>query len=410
MKKFFALVALVAVAFTACNNEPTNEYSSTLRPTTTVVEFMKSGGEKIIEFTIINPAGGSVTAVAGAEWLEAKVEFNSELIITAEANSGEAREAKVTLKYAAAKDVEITVKQRSGLAGDYDVEYVAEHFEGLYFGQEFSENYNYYVILSDVGATINGKPKANGTYYFFDFYSKVAGDKEYPVLPNGTYTFDKQSTFAAGTFSDESSWYVIYNEKGEVATGLSYKAATVTVTDDKFEAIIEMVNGELHKVTYEGDLYVGSDNILSTFTEDFTFDIEGATITATNYGDTHSSGYQSWFIEAVKGDDLFLLELFAASSESPAGIYNPLTGATGESYQNKFVAGFIGEDGLVGSWYAKLTDGTIKGDVMAPVVDGLVQVVVDGTSAKINYSATDDAGYKVEGSISGSYTKAVAEE
>ena len=395
-------VVLGALAFTACNNEPTNEFSATIKPESTLVEFGKSGGEKTVKFTIINPVGGSVTAEDNADWIEAKVEFNSELIITAEANPGDAREAKVTLKYSSAKSVDIVVKQRSGLTGDYDVEYVAEHFEGQYFGKGESATYNYFVILSDFGLTVNGEPKANGTYYYFDFYSKVAGDKEYPVLPNGTYTFDNKDTCADATFSDASSWYVVY-ENGKVKTSKSYKSATVTVTDEKFEAIIEMSNGEVHKVSYEGDLYVGSDDILSTFTEDFTFAIEGAEITATNYGDTQEMGLQTWFIEAVKGDELFMLEFFAASSETPAGIYNHLAGTSGESYENKFISGFIGEDGLVGSWYAKLTNGAIKGDVMAPVIEGLVQVAVDGATATINYSAKDDAGNKIEGSVSGSY-------
>lgn len=397
-------VVLGALAFTACNNEPTNEFSATIKPESTLVEFGKSGGEKTVKFAIINPVGGSVTTEDNADWIEAKVEFNSELIITAEVNPGDAREAKVTLKYSSAKSVDIVVKQRSGLTGDYDVEYVAEHFEGQYFGKGESATYNYFVILSDFGLTVNGEPKANGTYYYFDFYSKVAGDEEYPVLPNGTYTFDNKDTCADATFSDLSSWYVVY-ENGKVNTSKSYKSATVTVTDEKFEAIIEMSNGEVHKVSYEGDLYVGSDDILSTFTEDFTFAIEGAEITATNYGDTQEMGLQTWFIEAVKGDELFMLEFFAASSETPAGIYNHLTGTSGESYENKFISGFIGEDGLVGSWYAKLTNGAIKGDVMAPVAEGLVQVAVDGATATIKYSAKDDAGNKIEGSVSGSYTQ-----
>lgn len=397
-------VVLGALAFTACNNEPTTEYLSTLKPTSTLVEFGKSGGEKTVKFAIINPVGGSVRAEDNADWIEAKVEFNSELKITAEANEGDAREAKVTLKYSSAKSVDIVVKQRSGLTGDYDVEYVAEHFEGQYFGKGESATYNYFVILSDFGLTVNGEPKANGTYYYFDFYSKIAGDEEYPVLPNGTYTFDNKDTCADATFSDASSWYVVY-ENGKVNTSKSYKSATVTVTDEKFEAIIEMSNGEVHKVSYEGDLYVGSDDILSTFTEDFTFAIEGAEITATNYGDTQEMGLQTWFIEAVKGDELFMFEFFTASSETPAGIYNHLTGTSGESYENKFISGFIGEDGLVGSWYAKLTNGAIKGDVMAPVAEGLVQVAVDGATATINYSAKDDAGNKIEGSVSGSYTQ-----
>ena len=67
--------------------------------------------------------------------------------------------------------------------------------------------------------------------------------------------------------------------------------------------------------------------------------------------------------------------------------------------------GYIDEDGLQGTWYAKLTGGVIKGDVMAPIVDGVVQIVVEDNPATINYSAKDDAGNKIEGSVSGSYTK-----
>jgi hypothetical protein len=64
----------------------------------------------------------------------------------------------------------------------------------------------------------------------------------------------------------------------------------------------------------------------------------------------------------------------------------------------------------VGSWYAKLTDGVIKGNVWAPIVDGIVKVAVEGSTATISYSAIDDAGYKVEGTVSGAYTEVEAVE
>ena len=117
-------------------------------------------------------------------------------------------------------------------------------------------------------------------------------------------------------------------------------------------------------------------------------------------------GLQSWFIEAVKGDDLFMLEFFSADSSSPAGTY---TAFEDGQFEKKFIPGFI-NNGLVGTWYAKLTNGTIKGDVMAPIVDGLVRVTVNGNTATIEYSAYDDAGNEITGSISGSYTKAEPEQ
>jgi hypothetical protein len=57
------------------------------------------------------------------------------------------------------------------------------------------------------------------------------------------------------TFSDDGSWYQV-QEDGTRKVALSFKSATVVVEDEKFEAIIELTNGEIHRVTYEGDLTV----------------------------------------------------------------------------------------------------------------------------------------------------------
>jgi hypothetical protein len=219
MKKFFAILALIAVSLTACDKgdkaEETTAATSAIKLSTDYVEFGKKGGEQSVLFTIENPTGGKVTAETNVEWLDAVIDFNEKVIITAEANDGEPRDAKVTIKYSSAKDATITVEQKGSSAGEYDVEFDANRFEGIYFGNSASTTYNYYVIISDIGATINGEPKANGTYYFFDFYSKVAGDSEYPILPNGTYTFDTKNSMGDATFTNEASWYAVMDEKGD---------------------------------------------------------------------------------------------------------------------------------------------------------------------------------------------------
>ena len=69
-------------------------------------------------------------------------------------------------------------------------------------------------------------------------------------------------------------------------------------------------------------------------------------------------------------------------------------------YANKFIPGLLG-DGLVGTWYAKLTNEVIKGDVMAPMVEGMIQVVQDGANITLNYSCKDDAGNNITGSVKG---------
>lgn len=398
MNRFLALVALVAVALTACDKgstEPT--YSSKIELNKTEVTFPKTGGEEVVTFLIQNGQGGKVTAEASAEWLTARAEFNSDVVITVEANEGDAREAQVVVKYATAKDAIITVKQKAGNV-TFDEEFVAKRFEGQYFASG-----NYFVTLSDIGLAKDGKHKANGTYYIFDFYGSTPSDEEYPMLPNGTYTFDAASTGANGTFSDENSWYGVTDAQGGYAKAKSYKSAKVTVKDGIFEAEIEFKDGTMHRVVYEGDLTVVLDD--TTLSADTTIAIEGAEIVATNYGDSLKVGMQNWYIEVKKDDKVILLDVFSASTTDPSGVYQVLSGA---EYANKFIPGFMDGSKPVGAWYGSVSNGKFR--VIAPMVDGVIQIKVLGNTATIDFGVWDDGGNLIEGYASGAYSVGKAEE
>lgn len=403
MKKIFSFLMLFALIAVACEKETTTDYQSAIKLDKTTAEFGRSGGSESIKFTIENSQGGNVTAEESAEWMEAVVEFNSEVVITVAKNEGEAREAVVTLKYEYAKEVTITVTQEANNASQYDVEFVANRFEGIYFGTEYSATPNYYVILSDIGAKTDGSPKANGTYYFFDMYHSTVADEELPILPNGDYKYDSTNSYANLTFSEEGSWYAVMDADGEYAKSGEFKTASVAVTDGRFEAIVELTSGEVHKVVFEGKLQTTIGHVLSTLVEDVEFAVEGATITASLLGDSDGDGQQNWFIEAKKGDDLFMVDVFNASVESCAGLYQMMD-IEGADYANRYLPGLIGEDGLVGSWYAKLSGGTIKGDVMAPMGEGAIRIVVEGDSLTIEYGCKDDAGNNITGSVAGTVT------
>ena len=398
MKKFLALIALVAVALTACdkgNTEPT--YSSKIELNKSEVTFAKGGGEEIVTFMLVNGQGGKVTAEANAEWLTARAEFNSEVVITVEANEGDAREAQVVVKYSGAKDAIITVKQKAGNV-TFDEEFAAKRFEGQYFGSG-----NYFVTLSDIGLAKNGNPQPNGTYYIFDFYGSTPSDEEYPMLPNGTYTFDAANTGANGTFSDENSWYGVTNAAGEYDKAKSYKSAKVTVKDGIFEAEIEFNDGTMHRVVYEGDLTAVLDD--TTLSADTTINIEGAEIVATNYGDLYEVGMQNWYIEVKKDDKVILLDVFSASTTDPSGLYHVLSGA---EYANKFIPGFMDGSTPAGAWYGSVSNGKFR--VIAPMVDGVIQIKVLGNTATINFGVWDDGGNLIDGSASGAYSVGKAEE
>lgn len=393
MKKIFSILLLASLIMVACE-EPAEQPNASVTVTPESVEFTADGGVAEVSFNTEGGAGSKVSVKEDASWLDAKVN-GSVINLTATANTtANVREVVVTVKYESAEDT-FTVKQTGS---EYDVVFNAKRFEGIYFGTEYSDMHNYYIILSDVGVKTDASAKANGKYYYFDMYRNIKADEMNPVLPDGEYKFDTTNSYADKTFSDDGSWYAVTGADGKATESASFKEATVTVKNGKFSAIIVMEDDTTHYVSYEGDLVATTH--ITTLSGDVEFNIEGAEITATNYGDTLEVGQQNWFVEARKGDDLFFFEVFTTNSASCDGIYQVLP-ADSKDYNNRFIPGLIGSDGLVGSWYAKLTDDTIKGDVMAPMSSGMIRITTEGNAMTIELGCKDDAGNNITGSIKG---------
>ena len=393
MKKIFSILFLASLIMVACE-EPAEQPNASVTVTPESVEFTADGGVAEVSFNTEGGAGSKVSVKEDASWLDAKVN-GSVINLTATANTtANVREVVVTVKYESAVAT-FTVKQTGS---EYDVVFNAKRFEGIYFGTEYSAMHNYYIILSDVGVKTDASAKANGKYYYFDMYRNIKADEMNPVLPDGEYKFDATNSYADKTFSDDGSWYAVTGADGKATESASFKEATVTVKNGKFSAIIVMEDDTTHYVSYEGDLVATTH--ITTLSGDVEFNIEGAEITATNYGDTLEVGQQNWFVEARKGDDLFFFEVFTTNSASCDGIYQVLP-ADSKDYNNRFIPGLIGSDGLVGSWYAKLTDDTIKGDVMAPMSSGMIRITTEGNAMTIELGCKDDAGNNITGSIKG---------
>ena len=393
MKKIFSILFLASLIMVACE-EPAEQPNASVTVTPESVEFTADGGVAEVSFNTEGGAGSKVSVKEDASWLDAKVN-GSVINLTATANTtANVREVVVTVKYESA-EATFTVKQ---VGSEYDVVFNAKRFEGIYFGTEYSAMHNYYIILSDVGVKTDASAKANGKYYYFDMYRNIKADEMNPVLPDGEYKFDTTNSYADKTFSDDGSWYAVTGADGKVTESASFKEATITVKNGKFSAIIVMEDDTTHYVSYEGDLVATTH--ITTLSGDVEFNIEGAEITTTNYGDTLEVGQQNWFVEARKGDDLFFFEVFTTNSASCDGIYQVLP-ADSKDYNNRFIPGLIGSDGLVGSWYAKLTDDTIKGDVMAPMSSGMIRITTEGNAMTIELGCKDDAGNNITGSIKG---------
>ena len=110
----------------------------------------------------------------------------------------------------------------------------------------------YYFELGDNTWGSNGWGVNGGTYYSFGIVSATKGNG---VLPNGTYTL--ASSYSANTIIDDYSFrYQMQN--GDMVNGMEmFKDANIVITNNKIEANIEMANGEIHHVVFEGALTVG---------------------------------------------------------------------------------------------------------------------------------------------------------
>jgi hypothetical protein len=99
-----------------------------------------------------------------------------------------------------------------------------------------------------------------------------------------------------------------------------------------------------------------------------------------------------------------LLDVFSASTTDPSGVYQVLSGS---EYANKFIPGFMNGSNPVGAWYGSVTNGKFK--VIAPMVDGVMQIKVLGSTATVDFGVWDDGDNLIEGSVKGSYTVAQAQ-
>ena len=104
----------VALGFAACTPEPDDVVAkSEIRLSVTDVEFAERGETKSVSYEIVNPKSGeNIVAVTEAEWVEVSAKEAGVLEIKAEGNfTHEQRSAEVTLKYASAQDVVMTLTQ-----------------------------------------------------------------------------------------------------------------------------------------------------------------------------------------------------------------------------------------------------------------------------------------------------------
>ena len=143
-----------------------------------------------------------------------------------------------------------------------DVNMEATYLGGEYYGIEYSETYNYYLLLSDKGIGEDGYVIPYGTYYQVDLYGLEGevDEEGYIHVPAGTYTFDANDTTAEWTMGNYYFGYSKVNGDGTAYDAQSgFEAGQAVVTENSL--VLEVtIAGVKHTVTYNGapKLYVGT--------------------------------------------------------------------------------------------------------------------------------------------------------
>ena len=127
--------------------------------------------------------------------------------------------------------------------------FVATHIFTVY--ENVDGMHVYYFEVGDNTWGSNGWGVDGGTYYSFAI---IAGAKGNGILPKGTYVLSEY-TNANTIIPDYAFRYQMVD--GDLANGVEvYADATLEISDGKIEANIELGDGSIYNVVYEGDLAV----------------------------------------------------------------------------------------------------------------------------------------------------------
>lgn len=145
---------------------------------------------------------------------------------------------------------------------------------------------------------------------------------------------------------------------------------------------------------------------MSTLTEDYVMNLEGATAKARYFGDYYGTGGDNWMINIspVQGTDGFQLDYVGKGTEGfsnglPTGTFT----ASDNGEQGTYVCGYIQSSNLFSTWYLGGYDQEGKVSEFAPAMDGTITVTRNsGNNYTFVFDLYDDADEP--NNFSGSWT------
>ena len=265
------------------------------------------------------------------------------------------RETVITVGYGSAS-FDVKLSQR----GDGDINFRASMLSGEYLGDALTPGAgNYWFILSDRGFDEEGKALPNATYYRIDAYGEpYSGYDSMVPIANGKYTFDKNDTYAVGTFTAEYSGYWVTNKNGKRDEDITtFESGTMVVENGKITLDV-VVNGETHHVVYVGNTTLsdsqGEVTYYSTLDGDLEADLSDHYMIYECYGDYYECGYTNWMIvirpnDETKGD-CFQFDFITDKKTEEEGFCGDYKSSDFIA-TNAFIPGWTDGVNLLCSWY-----------------------------------------------------------
>ena len=437
MRKLFALIALAAVAFAACepqqggDNKPGQvDYNLKIKLTSeSVMSFEAIGGDGVItyEFEKIDATRANVAEAATAvAWIENLTSTEEgKVTFSVAANEGkEERSATIKVSYGQHSFMVMVTQAGSQTA---DVNFTATHLNGTYWGKYpgLSKGFNYLIILSDQRSIHYLTKAAGSTEYRFNIYSNVSSAfNTTHRVPVGTYKMDHQSTGNPGTIDGhkDESYYL-----SAADTDTPYADATMVVTEDSIIVDVRFFSGETHHVEYHGsneyedyieDTYADVYPV-SQYTSDITFDVKGGRMNLYYRGDHYATGCDVWMIELIQQVNPYngvymILDLLIPKGLGGTDNFDSIVGdykfhdANTTSYEYTIPVGRLRDDCLqMHAWYLWCVQSQVDMSQAAPMTSGTVKVSQNGIQDyTFEIDSTDDNGNRIIGTFQGTILNA----
>ena len=365
------------------------------------IELDRAGQTMVINYTLENRNPVDyVFAKTSADWVYS-IECRSGKVMLGVATnmSGKERETDVTVGYGSASFV-VKVRQ----AGSGDINFRAPILWGDYYGDALTPgSANYWFFLTDRSFDSEGKSYPNATYYRIDAYGPLASGSGVVAIPDGTYTYDPNDTYAQWTFTTEWSGFWVTDSNANRDAILKFEEGATLVVEGGKITLSAKINGEQHNVVFEGEnaLLDGSGNVsvLTTLDGDYQADLSDHYMVYECYGDYYDYGAFNWMFVIMPNSgrgDCFQLDIITGHNDKESGFAGDYV-ASDVLKQWSFIPGWTDQTNLQCSWFF-----TADNSELAPFRGGNVSVVDNGDGTMtVDIDVTDDRRNRITGTWTG---------